>query len=46
MPDEVWNEAARHYGEKELAALVLWIALSNLFNRINVTTRQAAGSWA
>lgn len=45
VPDEVWDEAARHYGEKELAALVLWIGLSNLFNRINVSTRQAAGSW-
>jgi AhpD family alkylhydroperoxidase len=45
VPDEVWNEAARHYGEKELAALVLWIALSNLFNRINVSTRQAPGGW-
>lgn len=45
VPDEVWNEAARHYGEKELAGLVLWIGLSNLFNRLNVSTRQAAGSW-
>ena len=45
VPDEVWDEAARHYGEKELAALVLWIALSNLFNRINVSTRQAPGGW-
>lgn len=26
----------------ELVAIVLWIATSNLFNRINVTTRQQA----
>jgi AhpD family alkylhydroperoxidase len=42
VPDEVWNEAARHFGEKELAALVLWIATTNFFNRMNATTRQPA----
>lgn len=45
VPDEVWDEVARHYDEKGLAALVLWIALANLFNRINVSTRQAPGGW-
>jgi AhpD family alkylhydroperoxidase len=44
VPDEVWNEAARHYDEAALATLVLNIALANFFNRINVTTRQIAGS--
>ena len=43
VPDEVWKEAARHYDEKALSALVLWISLTNLFNRLNVTTRQVAG---
>ncbi|TAN25975.1 MAG: carboxymuconolactone decarboxylase family protein [Actinomycetota bacterium] len=43
VPDEVWDEAARHYDERQLAALVLWIATTNLFNRINVTVRQSAG---
>ncbi|PSK65743.1 Alkyl hydroperoxide reductase AhpD [Micromonospora sp. MH33] len=42
VPDAVWDEAARHFGEKELAALVLWIATTNFFNRINATTRQPA----
>jgi hypothetical protein len=48
VPDEVWDEAARHYDEAQLAALVLWIALANVFNRLNVTIRQPAGSrsWA
>ncbi len=42
----VWDEAAKHFGERELAALVLWIATTNFFNRINVTTRQPAPqSW-
>jgi AhpD family alkylhydroperoxidase len=43
VPDAVWNEAAKHYDEKGLGALVLWIATTNLYNRINVTTRQPAG---
>jgi len=45
VPDEVWNEAARHYDEKALAALLLSIATTNVFNRLNVGTRQVAGSW-
>jgi len=42
VPDEVWADAAKHFTEPELAGLVLWIATTNLFNRINVTTRQQA----
>ncbi|MEV4467764.1 carboxymuconolactone decarboxylase family protein [Micromonospora echinofusca] len=42
VPDEVWNEAARHFEEKELAGLVLWLATTNFFNRLNATTRQPA----
>jgi alkylhydroperoxidase family enzyme len=45
VPDEIWDEAARHYDDEGLAALVLAIATTNVFNRINVTTRQVAGSW-
>lgn len=44
VPDEIWDEAARHYDEPQLAALVLWIATTNLFNRLNATTRQVAGA--
>jgi AhpD family alkylhydroperoxidase len=43
VPDEIWEEAARHYDEKGLAAIILMIAMTNLFNRVNVTVRQAAG---
>lgn len=46
VPDEIWNEAARHYNESELAALVLMIAITNVWNRLNVATRQVAGEWA
>lgn len=45
VPDEVWNEAKRHYGEKELSAIVVSIGLINLFNRVNATTRQIGGDW-
>jgi AhpD family alkylhydroperoxidase len=43
VPDSVWEEAARHYDEQELAALVLAIATVNVWNRLNVATRQVAG---
>ncbi|MEV0456236.1 carboxymuconolactone decarboxylase family protein [Catellatospora methionotrophica] len=43
VPDPVWEAAAKHFGEAELAALVLWIATTNFFNRINAVTRQPAG---
>src|SRR5215469_3679278 len=39
VPDEVWNEAQRHYTEPQLASLILWIAVTNVWNRLNVTTR-------
>lgn len=45
VPDEVWNEAAKHFDETALASLVTWIALTNTFNRLNVTTRQNAVTW-
>jgi AhpD family alkylhydroperoxidase len=45
VPDEIWREAARHFGEKELAALVLSIGVINLYNRLNATTRQPSGEW-
>jgi AhpD family alkylhydroperoxidase len=44
VPDTVWAEAAKHYDERALAALVLWIATTNLFNRVNVATRQVPGA--
>jgi AhpD family alkylhydroperoxidase len=45
VPDEVWNEAARHFNEQELGNLLLAIALINVWNRLNVATRQVAGEW-
>ncbi len=44
VPDDVWQEATRHYDEQELAALILSIALINVWNRLNVTVKQVAGA--
>jgi AhpD family alkylhydroperoxidase len=43
VSDEVWEEAARHFDEQQLAGLVLGIAQINVWNRLNVATRQIAG---
>ena len=45
VPDAIWDEAAQLYDEPGLAALVLAIAGSNVWNRLNVATRQVAGCW-
>ncbi len=45
VPGEIWDEAAKHYGEPALAALVTHIAAINTWNRLNVTTGQVAGEW-
>lgn len=44
VPDAVWEEAARHYTEAQLAALVVAIANINVWNRLNVATGQVAGA--
>jgi alkylhydroperoxidase family enzyme len=46
VPDEVWDEAARHYDQTQLATIVLMIATTNLLNRINIATKQPAGPWS
>jgi AhpD family alkylhydroperoxidase len=45
VPDEIWNEAAQHYGEQALASLVMSIAMINFWNRLNIPTRQVGGEW-
>ena len=44
VTDEMWAEAARHYDEKQLTALVLMVAITNFFNRLNTTFRVPAGT--
>jgi AhpD family alkylhydroperoxidase len=45
VPDEIWEEAARHYSEPQLAALVISIATINAWNRLMVATGQPSGEW-
>lgn len=45
VTDEIWEEAARHFSEEELAGITLSIALTNFWNRMNVTTQQISGEW-
>jgi len=44
VPDELWQEAAKHYDQPALAALLIQIGLINVWNRLNVATRQVAGA--
>ncbi|TDE34966.1 carboxymuconolactone decarboxylase family protein [Actinomadura sp. 6K520] len=45
VSDETWANAAKHYDEDQLAALVSLVALINTWNRMNVITRQPAGGY-
>ena len=45
VSDEVWQNAAKHFDEDQLATLVGQIALINAFNRGNVIVRQPAGDY-
>jgi alkylhydroperoxidase family enzyme len=45
VTDEAWANAAKHYDEDQLAALVALIALINAYNRLNVITQQPAGDY-
>lgn len=45
VTDEAWADAAEHYDEEQLAALVCQIALINAFNRLSVIVKRPAGSY-
>jgi AhpD family alkylhydroperoxidase len=47
VPDEIWDAVAEHFDEPQLGALVLDIATANVWNRLNIATRQVVGeqSW-
>ncbi|PZT70746.1 carboxymuconolactone decarboxylase family protein [Streptomyces sp. SW4] len=38
VPDDVWDEAARHFDERQLAALIVTVSTTNFLNRLNTTT--------
>ncbi|MFF7474946.1 carboxymuconolactone decarboxylase family protein [Streptomyces sp. NPDC008092] len=45
VPDQVWENAAKHYDDDQLIALVATIAVINAFNRLNVTLQIPAGDY-
>jgi AhpD family alkylhydroperoxidase len=45
VTDETWANAAKHYDDDQLAALVSLIAIINAYNRMNVITRQTGGDY-
>jgi alkylhydroperoxidase family enzyme len=45
VTDEAWSSAAKHFDDAQLGALVMLIAVINLYNRMNVITRQPGGSY-
>jgi AhpD family alkylhydroperoxidase len=45
VPDAVFDEAAKHYDEQALAALIVCIAAINAWNRLNVISGQVTGEW-
>jgi AhpD family alkylhydroperoxidase len=45
VTDEVWANAAKHFDEDQLVALISLIAIINSYNRINLINQQPAGSY-
>ena len=44
VTDEIWAEASSCFEEQQLAAIILMIGITNLFNRLNTTIREPAGA--
>jgi len=45
VSDEAWSDAAKHYDEEQLMALVALISVINAFNRLNVIIQQRGGDY-
>lgn len=45
VSDEVWANAAKHYDEEQLTALVILVSFMNMANRLNVIAQQPAGNY-
>jgi AhpD family alkylhydroperoxidase len=45
VTDEAWSNAAKHYDDDQLMALVSQIAIINAFNRLNVILQRPAGDY-
>ncbi|MFI0813027.1 carboxymuconolactone decarboxylase family protein [Streptomyces echinatus] len=45
VSDAVWENAAKHYDEEQLTALVFLVSFMNSVNRLNIITQQPAGDY-
>ncbi|MCE6998092.1 hypothetical protein LZG04_25325 [Saccharothrix sp. S26] len=45
VPGDVWQEAAKHYDEKQLSGLPVAVTTVNVWNRLDAATNQVAGAW-
>ncbi|TDC52802.1 carboxymuconolactone decarboxylase family protein [Jiangella ureilytica] len=46
VPDEVWAEVRQHFGDEDLAQLVMVVTTINAWNRVCVTVRMVPESFA
>lgn len=44
VPDALWTRLTEHYDEQQVSALILWVATTNLFNRVNAGVQEPAGT--
>jgi alkylhydroperoxidase family enzyme len=44
VTDELWAGLTEHYDDKAIAAIIVMVAITNMFNRINTTVREPAGA--
>lgn len=44
VTDELWADLVEHHDDKAVSAIILMVALTNFFNRINTTIREPAGA--
>ncbi|MFF4052471.1 carboxymuconolactone decarboxylase family protein [Streptomyces chartreusis] len=45
VTDEAWADAAKHFDEEQLVALISLLGVINAYNRINVINQQPAGDY-
>jgi AhpD family alkylhydroperoxidase len=45
VTDEAWSNAAKHYDDEQLAAMVCLIAVINTYNRLNVILKRPGGDY-
>ena len=45
VTDEAWAAVAAHYDDEQLGGLISLIGIINVYNRMNVSTRQPAGDY-